>query len=94
MLNNIIKIVAVVYFGVMTFFFFTLAQKWVVNTDTDTKIKKEAHIAALIGQYNADLNACVQETQNEGLCVDTMNKSNIAKLIRDWGFEDVLVKTP
>jgi len=88
--------IAVLYFAVIAFLFLSVANKWLNNQDTDIKIKKELHIANLIGQYTNDLNTCLESARvskqpTEEECVELMNKSNLAKLITSWGYEDALL---
>jgi len=94
--KEIIKYIAILYFAIVAFLFLSVANKWLVNQDTDVKIKKELHIANLIGQYNNDLNVCLESSRNnrqptEEECLKTMNESNLAKLIISWGYEDALI---
>ena len=91
-----IKIVAILYFAVMVFLFLSIANKFLENQNMDIKIKKELHIANLIGQYNNDLNACLESSKTnqqlrEEECIKTMNGSNLAKLIVSWGYQDALM---
>lgn len=94
--REIIKFLVVAYFAVVAFLFLSVANKWLVNQDTDLKIKKELHTANLIGQYNNDLNACLESARTnkrptDEECIKTMNESNLAKLITSWGYEDALI---
>ena len=94
--KEIVKLVAVIYFAIVAFLFLSVANKWLANQDTDLKIKKELHTANLIGQYNNDLNVCLESTKTnkqltEEECIKTMNESNLAKLITSWGYEDALI---
>ncbi|MHA1491974.1 MAG: hypothetical protein ACTSRI_20260 [Promethearchaeota archaeon] len=80
----------------MVFLFLSVANKFIENQNVEIKIQKELHIANLIGQYNNDLNAClesarVNEQPFEEECIKTMNESNLAKLIISWGYQDVLI---
>ncbi|MBI4085623.1 MAG: hypothetical protein HY433_00010 [Candidatus Liptonbacteria bacterium] len=95
-IKEIIKFAAIIYFGIIAFLFLSVANKWLVNQDTDLKIKKELHTANLIGQYNSDLNACldsikINKQQTAEGCIKSMNESNLAKLIISWGYEDALI---
>lgn len=94
--KEIIKFVAILYFAVIAFLFLSIANKWLENQNTDIKIKKELHIANLIGQYNSDLNTCLESSRinkqpTEEECIKTMNESNLAKLIISWGYKDALM---
>lgn len=93
--RDYIFIAFLIYFAIIAFSFLFLGKQWIQNQETDLKIKKEVHIANLIGQYNSDLNDCLQEAQNvqdltEESCIKTMNESNLAKLITSWGYEETL----
>lgn len=95
-LKEVIKFVAILYFAIMAFLFLSVANKWIANQDTDLKIKKELHTANLIGQYNNDLNVCldsikINKQQTADGCIKSMNESNLAKLIISWGYEDALI---
>jgi len=94
--KEIIQFVAVLYFAIVAFLFLSVADKWLANQDTDLKIKKELHTANLIGQYNNDLNACLESVRTnkrptDEECIKTMNESSLAKLIISWGYEDALI---
>ena len=94
--KEIIQFVAVLYFAIVAFLFLSVADKWLANQDTDLKIKKELHTANLIGQYNNDLNACLESVSTnkrptDEECIKTMNESSLAKLIISWGYEDALI---
>jgi len=95
-IKELIKIVVVLYFGVMIFLFLSVANKFLENQNTNVKIQKELHIANLIGQYNNDLNSCLDSAKTnkrptEEECIKSMNESNLAKLITSWGYEDALL---
>lgn len=95
-IKEIVKFVAIIYFAIIAFLFLSIANKFLENQNTDIKIQKELHIANLIGQYNNDLNACLDSVKNskqpaEEECIKTMNESNLAKLIISWGYEDALL---
>lgn len=94
--KEIIKFVAILYFAVIAFLFLSVANKFIENQNTEIKIQKELHIANLIGQYNSDLNACLESARvnkqpSEEECIKTMNESNLAKLITSWGYQDALM---
>ena len=94
--SSIVKFCALLYFIVIAYLFLSVTNKWLVNQDADLKIKKELHTANLIGQYNNDLNSCLDSVKtNKQLtgekCIKTMNESNLAKLIISWGYEDALI---
>ena len=94
--KDLIKIFAILYFAVIAFLFLSIANKYIENQNLDIKMKKELHIANLIGQYNNDLNACLESSKNnkqltEETCIKTMNESNLAKLIISWGYQDALM---
>lgn len=94
--REIIKFLAVVYFAVIAALFLSIANKWLANQETDLKIKKELHAANLIGQYNNDLNDCLESAKTDRnltdeQCISIMNESNLAKLIISWGHEDALI---
>lgn len=94
--KEIIKFVAIMYFAIIAFLFLSVANKFLEDQNTDVKIQKELHIANLIGQYNNDLNACLDSAKtnkrpSEDECIKTMNESNLAKLITSWGYEDALL---
>jgi len=95
-IKELIKIIAILYFAVMMFLFLSATNKWLQNQNTDIKIKRELHIANLIGQYNNDLNACLESSRvnkqpTEEECIKMMNESNLSKLIISWGYQDVLM---
>jgi len=95
-IKNLIKFFTVLYFAVIIFLFLSIANKYLENQNTNTKIQKELHIANLIGQYNNDLNTCLESSRTnkqppEEECIKTMNESNLAKLIISWGYQDVLM---
>src|SRR3989344_6868816 len=95
-LKEIVVSIALLYFAVIAFLFLSVANKWLANQDTDLKIKKELHTANLIGQYNNDLNACLESVRTnkrptDEECIKTMNESSLAKLIISWGYEDALI---
>lgn len=95
--KNWFKVASVIYFAVIASAFLFLMNKWTANQDIDVKIKKELHIANLIGQYNNDLNNCFEEVKTnreltEEFCIISMNESELAKLIISWGYEDILSK--
>jgi len=95
-IKELVKIIAILYFGVMVFLFLSVANKFIENQNIEIKIQKELHIANLIGQYNSDLNACLESARvnkqpSEEECVKTMNESNLAKLITSWGYQDALM---
>lgn len=80
----------------MVFLFLSIANKFIENQNTEIKIQKELHIANLIGQYNSDLNTCLESARvnkqpSEEECVKTMNESNLAKLITSWGYQEALM---
>ena len=94
--KNLIVLLAILYFAIMAFLFLSIANKFLENQNIDIKIKKELHIANLIGQYNNDLNVCLESSQNneqltEEECVKIMNESNLAELIRSWNYQDTLM---
>ena len=94
--KEIIKFVAILYFAIIALLFLSVVNKWLANQDTDLKIKKELHIANLIGQYNNDLNICLESAKTdkqltEEGCIKLMNESNLAKLIISWGYQDALM---
>ena len=94
--REIIKFIAILYFAVIAFLFFSIANKFLENQNTDVKIKKELHIANLIGQYNNDLNVCLESARinkqpSEEECIKMMNESNLAKLIISWDYQDALM---
>ena len=94
-IRDYILIAFLVYFAIVAFSFLSLGKQWIQNQETDLQIKKEIHIANLIGQYNSDLNGCIQAAQTaqdltEEECIKTMNESNLAKLITSWGYEEAL----
>ena len=94
--KEIIKFVAILYFAVIAFLFLSVANKFIENQNTEIKIQKELHIANLIGQYNSDLNTCLESARvnkqlSEEECIKTMNESNLAKLIISWGYQDALM---
>jgi len=96
LIKELVKIIAILYFGVMVFLFLSVANKFIENQNIEIKIQKELHIANLIGQYNSDLNACLESARvnkqpSEEECVKTMNESNLAKLITSWGYQDALM---
>ena len=64
---------------------------------TDIEIKKETYLANLLAQYHGDLQSCFDAiNQQPGLteekCIEEVNNSNLAKIIRKWGYQDFLVK--
>lgn len=96
-LRDSVFIVFLLYFAIIAFVFLSLGKQWIQNQETDLQIKKEVHIANLIGQYNSDLNGCIQAAQTvqdltEEECIKTMNESNLAKLITTWGYEEALAR--
>lgn len=95
-IKEIIKYIAIVYFAIVAFLFLSVANKFLENQDINVKIQKELHIANLIGQYNNDLNSCLDSAKankrpTEEECIKSMNESNLAKLITSWGYEDALL---
>lgn len=95
-LNEILKIISVVCLVIITVIFLFFGNKFVANRDTEIKIQKETHIANLIGQYNSDLNYCLdglkdnKQNTAEG-CLKEMNASELAKLITSWGYGSALM---
>jgi len=97
-IKDLVKIFAILYFAMIAFLFLSVANKWLENQNTDIKIKKELHTSNLIGQYNNDLNACLESSRinkqpTEEECIKMMNESNLAKLIISWGYQDALMTT-
>ena len=96
--KNTVFYIFTLYFAVVAFLFLSIADKWLENQNTDIKIKKELHTSNLIGQYNNDLNACLESSRinkqpTEEECIKMMNESNLAKLIISWGYQDALMTT-
>ena len=94
--KNTILFVFTLYFTVIIFLFLSIANKSLENQNTDIKIKKELHVANLIGQYNNDLNTCLESSRinkqpTEEECIKMMNESNLAKLIISWDYQDALM---
>ena len=95
-MKELVKIIFILYFAVIAFLFLSVANKFIENQNIGIKIQKELHVANLIGQYNNDLNACLESARvnkqpSEEECVKMMNESNLAKLIISWGYQDALV---
>ena len=94
-MKELVKIIFILYFAVIAFLFLSVANKFIENQNIGIKIQKELHVANLIGQYNNDLNACLESARvnkqpSEEECVKMMNESNLAKLIISWGYQDAL----
>jgi len=89
---EITMVLAVAYFAALSYLFLQYKNTQTNVLEEDLRIKREAHIAGLIGQYHADLDYCIQQSQlPEAQCIDAMNQTNLADLIRSWGFGDSLV---
>ena len=67
----------------------------------EEKIKRESYITGLLDVYNRDMAACfsgIQQSEIENKeeaintsCIEPINDSRTAKLLKQWGYESELV---
>ena len=96
-IEEISKAISAVCLITMTLLLLFFCNTFISNQNVEVKIQKETHIANLIGQYNSDLNYCLDLIRTtKGLtqedCIKEMNESELAKLITSWGQQSVLMK--
>ncbi len=81
---------------------FDLAKKELDIKDKELKIKEETYISSLLDQYNRDIQGCtsaVRERNKEATeedikksCIEPINKSRTAELLKSWGYSDLLAE--
>jgi len=65
--------------------------------EKEFQIKKETYISALIDQYNRYLQSCFaaakkSKTLTRDKCIENINNSRVANLLKKWGYSDVLLQ--
>ena len=64
------------------------------------KIQEESHVLGLFSAYKNNVDSCRAEAQKQkkddefikATCIEAINSSLIAKSLKEWGYEDLLIR--
>jgi len=65
--------------------------------EKELQIKEETYISTLLDQYNRDLQSCFSaaeksKTLTRDKCIENINNSRVANLLKNWGYSDLLLE--
>jgi hypothetical protein len=65
--------------------------------EKEFQIKEETYISTLLDQYNRDLQGCFSaaeksKTLTRDKCIENINNSRVANLLKNWGYSDLLLE--
>ena len=101
LIQIILLIVLIIVIGVGVGVYYIQSNRQITLQEEEEKIKKETYITSLLDVYNRDMAACTSgiqkseiENKEEAIntnCIEPINDSRIAKLLKQWGYESELV---